>query len=66
MIVAVEPGIYFQKGTQKHPHINQSVWKQYEHIGGVRLEDTIQITKTAYKNLSKITKEMKGIEQLMK
>ena len=66
MIVAVEPGIYFQKGTQKHPHINQSVWKQYEHIGGVRLEDTIQITKTAYKNLSKITKEIKGIEQLMK
>jgi len=66
MIVAVEPGIYFQKGTQKHPHINQSVWKQYEHIGGVRLEDTIQITKTTYKNLSKITKEIKGIEQLMK
>jgi len=66
MVVAVEPGIYFQTGKDKSPHINASIWKQYEHLGGVRIEDTILITSTGHKNLSKVTKEIKGIEKLMK
>jgi len=66
MVVAVEPGIYFQTGKDKSPHINTSTWKQYEHLGGVRIEDTILITSTGHKNLSKVTKEIKGIEGLMK
>ena len=65
MVVAVEPGIYFQIGKDKSPHINTSTWKQYEHLGGARIEDTILITPTGHKNLSKITKEIKGIEGLM-
>lgn len=66
MVIAVEPGIYFQLGKGENPHINTSVWKKYEHIGGVRIEDTIIITDRGYKNLSKITKEINGIEKLMK
>ena len=66
MVVAVEPGIYFQTGKGTSPHINASTWKQYEHLGGVRIEDTILITSTGHKNLSTITKEIKGIETLMK
>jgi Xaa-Pro aminopeptidase len=65
MVVAVEPGIYFQGGTTS-PHINRSVWLTYQNIGGIRLEDTITITKTGHKNLSKVTKEIAGIEKLMK
>jgi len=66
MVIAVEPGIYFQTGKDKSPHINASIWKEYEHLGGVRIEDTILITSTGHKNLSKVTKEIKGIEGLMK
>ena len=66
MVVAVEPGIYFQTGKDKSPHINASTWKKYEHIGGIRIEDTIVITSTGYKNFSKVTKEIAGIEKLMK
>ena len=66
MIVAVEPGIYFQMGKGQSPHINASTWKKYEHLGGVRLEDTIVITSMGYRNLSKVTKEIAGIEQMMK
>ena len=66
MVVAVEPGIYFQVSKGKSPHINTSVWKKYEHLGGIRIEDTIIITDKGYKNLSKITKEIDGIEKLMK
>jgi len=66
MVVAVEPGIYFQTGKDKSPHINASTWQEYEHIGGIRIEDTIVITSTGYKNLSKVTKEIAGIEKLMK
>jgi len=66
MVVAVEPGIYFQIGKDKSPHINTSTWQEYEHLGGIRIEDTIVITSTGYKNLSKVTKEIAGIEKLMK
>ena len=64
MIIAVEPGIYFQ--NIHNPLINYKVWNKYKHLGGVRLEDTILITNKGHKNLSNITKEIHGIEKLMK
>ena len=66
MVIAVEPGIYFQTGKDKSPHINSLIWKKYEHLGGVRIEDTIVIKLNGHENLSKITKEINGIESLMK
>lgn len=66
MVIAVEPGIYFQTGIDKHSYINKFMWKKYENLGGIRLEDTIIITDNGHKNLSKITKEISGIEKLIK
>ncbi len=65
MIIAVEPGIYFRNNI-KSPHINKNIWNTYKHIGGIRLEDTIIITDKGFHNLSTITKEISGIESLMK
>lgn len=65
MVIAVEPGIYFQNNVTS-PLINMKSWNQYKSIGGIRLEDTIVITKTGYKNLSKVSKEISSIEKLMK
>jgi len=66
MVIAVEPGIYFNPLEQDNPYFNKKVWKQYERLGGVRIEDTVIITSTGHKNLSKVTKEISGIEKLMK
>ena len=65
MVIAIEPGIYFQNNI-KSPYINNKEWNKYKHIGGIRLEDTILITDTGYKNLSNVTKEIDGIENIMK
>jgi len=65
MVVAVEPGIYFQTDKGLTPHVNTKVWKQYESIGGIRIEDTIVITSKGHKNLSKITKDISGVEKLL-
>ena len=66
MVIAVEPGIYFQSGKGNRPLINRKTWNELANLGGVRIEDTIVITSTGYRNLSKIPKEMKAIERLMK
>jgi Xaa-Pro aminopeptidase len=66
MVIAVEPGIYFQSGKENRPLINRKTWKELANLGGVRIEDTIVITSTGYRNLSKIPKEIKAIERLMK
>ena len=66
MVVAVEPGIYFQMGKEMSPFINVKTWKELANLGGVRIEDTIVITSKGHKNLSKVPKEMSAIEDLMK
>jgi Xaa-Pro aminopeptidase len=66
MVIAVEPGIYFQLGKETSPFINVKIWKELANLGGVRIEDTIVITSKGHKNLSKVPKEMSAIENLMK
>ena len=66
MVIAVEPGLYFQVGQEREPFINKKTWKELANLGGVRIEDTIVITSKGYKNLSKVPKEMSAIENLMK
>jgi len=66
MVIAVEPGIYFQMGKETSPFINVQTWKELANLGGVRIEDTIVITSKGHKNLSKVPKEMSAIENLMK
>ena len=66
MVIAVEPGIYFQIGKENSPFINLKTWKELSNLGGVRIEDTIVITSTGHKNLSKVPKEINAIENLIK
>ncbi|KAK3168300.1 hypothetical protein OEA41_004747 [Lepraria neglecta] len=70
MVLTVEPGIYFnefalKKLYLKDPHfakyIDEKVLERYMHVGGVRIEDDILITKDGYENL---TLAPKGKEML--
>ncbi|KAL2038574.1 hypothetical protein N7G274_008622 [Stereocaulon virgatum] len=69
MVVTVEPGIYFNefalKGYLEDSHfakyIDEEVLDRYMHVGGVRIEDDILITKDGYENL---TLAPKGKEML--
>ena len=72
MIVAVEPGIYFNKyllesyyhSSQMIP-INIKEIKKYIKIGGVRIEDTILINKLNCTILSNIPVEINEIENII-
>jgi Xaa-Pro aminopeptidase len=57
MVLTIEPGIYIDKD-------DESVPKRFRGIG-IRIEDNILVTKSAYENLSSmIKKEVKEIESL--
>lgn len=67
MVVTVEPGIYFNPKMYQiyKSYINSDVWNKYSILGGMRIEDTIQITNNGYKNLTLIPKSINEIEKLM-
>ena len=57
MILTIEPGIYCDKDDMNIPQIYRGI--------GIRIEDDILVTKSAYKNLSKkIVKSVEDIEAL--
>lgn len=74
MVVTVEPGIYFidfifnsaQKRKKLEKFIRWNTADRYRHVGGIRIEDDILVTKTGYKNLTSVPKEIKDIEKIMK
>ena len=65
MVIAIEPGIYFTPESKNHPQINQEKLKRYYHLGGVRIEDTILVTKNGSKILSNVPKEIKEITRML-
>lgn len=73
MVVAIEPGIYFNerwltKWTQfpGYEHFfNLNRIKQYSVVGGIRIEDTVVITEHGYENLTTAPKSIQDIERLM-
>lgn len=65
MVITIEPGIYFNKELKTDIMINKKELKKYFDIGGIRIEDTILVTKNGSKILNNITKEIKGLEKLI-
>jgi Xaa-Pro dipeptidase len=73
MVLTVEPGVYFNDtmleiwtqfpGYQKY--FDMQMIQKYRHIGGIRIEDTIVITKEGYENLTHVPKQAHEIEALM-
>jgi Xaa-Pro dipeptidase len=74
MVITVEPGLYFNDVSidfwTKNPvyqrYFNIDKINQYRVIGGVRIEDTILITKDGHENFTIAPKEVDDIEALMK
>ncbi|KAI9027202.1 peptidase M24, structural domain-containing protein [Phycomyces nitens] len=73
MIVTVEPGLYFNDTmldtwTQYpgyEPFFDLDVIRRYRVVGGVRIEDTVLITKDGHENLTNAPKTVREIEDIM-
>ena len=66
MVITIEPGIYFTNRLNNNEFINKKELAKYKSIGGIRIEDVIQVTIISYKNLTPLTKTLNGIEKLIK
>ena len=71
MVVTVEPGIYFNdfllknfflNDPERGRYIDKKVLKRYMHVGGVRIEDDILLTRNGYQNLTTAPKGQKMLE----
>lgn len=73
-VLTIEPGIYFIKAhfedkdlhKQTEKYINWKKAKSYYSVGGIRIEDNILVTKTGYRNLTSVPKEIAEIEKVMR
>lgn len=70
-VVTIEPGIYFNSfildnfflNEEKHTQfIDTEVLERYMHVGGVRIEDDILITKDGFENLTTTPKGKAALE----
>ncbi|CAF0996440.1 unnamed protein product [Rotaria magnacalcarata] len=74
MCLTIEPGIYFNQallnGAYENERLNKFLNKteidKYLHIGGVRIEDNIFITKDGCELLTKVPRSCEEIEEWMK
>ncbi|OAF70758.1 Prolidase [Intoshia linei] len=74
MIVTIEPGCYFikslldsgYKDLKYKKFLNKKVIDEYVHVGGVRIEDDVLITKSGAEDLVKLPRTVKEIESFLK
>ena len=62
----VEPGVYFSPHLlapfRDSKHIDHKVLKQYESVGGIRIEDVVLITEDGSEVLTTVGKETNWVE----
>ncbi|KAF5862835.1 hypothetical protein ETB97_011075 [Aspergillus alliaceus] len=71
-VITVEPGIYFcrfiidpyTRSPDLGKYIDTNVLERYWSVGGVRIEDNIQITTDGYENLTTAPKAIEEVESL--
>jgi Xaa-Pro dipeptidase len=74
MVITIEPGIYFISALLKPallnkeqaPFLNAKKIESLYHFGGIRIEDNLIVTETGSENMTKVPKEIKEIEKIMK
>jgi len=65
MVIALEPGIYFKNDMFQNNSLNKETLRRYISMGGVRIEDTILVTKTGSRVLSNVPKEIKELTRML-
>lgn len=71
-VVTIEPGVYFNDyylklfydDTKLGQYYNPDVIDKWKHLGGVRIEDCILVTKDGFEELSTMQKQIDDIEAL--
>jgi Xaa-Pro dipeptidase len=74
MCLTIEPGIYFNEGLLNNAYKNEELNKflnkeeiiKYSHVGGVRIEDNIVVTKDGCELLTVVPRSCNEIEEWMK
>lgn len=73
MVITVEPGLYFNDVSidlwttdpAYKPYFNMDKINQFRVVGGVRIEDTVLITRDGIENFTVVPKEVDDIEAIM-
>lgn len=69
MVLTVEPGCYFppqlmeEHGIWDSPFVNTKKLKEYQSVGGVRIEDVVLVTETGCENLTTVGRERVWVEE---
>ena len=65
MVIALEPGIYFKNDMFQNNSFNKETLRRYMSMGGIRIEDTILVTKKGSRVLSNVPKEIKELTRML-
>ena len=65
MVVALEPGIYFKNDMLNNSGFNKDTLRRFMSMGGVRIEDTVLVTKTGSRVMSNVPKEIKELTRML-
>jgi Xaa-Pro dipeptidase len=73
MCVTIEPGLYFMEEKLKRAfqdpevakYLNKEKIDEYRHVGGVRIEDDVYVTKKGCINMTIVPRTIEEIENCM-
>ena len=65
MVIALEPGIYFKNEMMNNNGFNKETLRRFIGTGGIRIEDTILVTKKGSRVLSNVPKEIKELTRML-